>query len=308
MGEHGTWFDYLNRFEWWRHFNGWAEHKLGREHPMLLLFQDSGWSLTHVLVELLVVLFTIWGVFAFYRGLKSADRGVVPPRKVNLRNFFEYTAESVYGMVEGSMGEQNAARFFPLIGALWMFILFGNLIGLVPGFISPNDTLKTNLGIALLVFVITHVVGVREHGIPSVPKFVGYTAVTAVLVGGSIAAHSYAGAPVIVIVVGCFFGWVAMAQGVPYLKHFLGPSPALSPLMLPIELISHIARPVSLSVRLMGNMMADHKVVMSFFALVPILVPLPFLLLGLLICLIQALVFCSLAMVYISMAIEHEEH
>ena len=71
--------------------------------------------------------------------------------------------------------------------------------------------------------------------------------------------------------------------------------------------ISHVARPISLAVRLMGNMMADHKVVMSFFALVPILVPLPFMLLGRPVCLIQALVFCSLTMVYISMAIEHAE-
>ena len=259
MGEHGTWFDYLNRFEWWRHFNVSMEHALGRKSPMLLVFQDSGWSLTHVLVELLVVAFSIIGIIAFYRGLKSPDKGIVPPRKMNLRNFFEYTAESVYGMVEGAMGEHNAARFFPLIGALWMFILFGNLIGLIPGFISPNDTLKTNVGIAILVFLLTHYLGVKEHGLA-------------------------------------------------YFKHFLGPTLVLAPLMLPIELISHIARPVSLSVRLMGNMMADHKVVMSFFALVPILVPLPFLLLGLLICLIQALVFTSLAMVYIGMAIEHEEH
>ncbi len=78
--------------------------------------------------------------------------------------------------------------------------------------------------------------------------------------------------------------------------------------MLPIELVSHIARPVSLSLRLMGNMMADHKVVFSFFTLVPILVPLPFLLLGILICVVQAIVFCTLTMVYIAMAAEHEEH
>jgi F-type H+-transporting ATPase subunit a len=259
MGEHGTWFDYLNRFDWWKSFNGWAEAHLGRKGPMLLLFQESGWTLTHVLVELLVLAFVIWGVVAFYRGVKSKDQGLVPPRTMNLRNFFEYTAESVYGMVEGAMGEDNAPRFFPLIGALWCFILFGNLIALIPGFISPNDTLKTNVGIALLVFCLTHYLGVREHGLK-------------------------------------------------YFKHFLGPSLALAPLMVLIELVSHCARPISLSMRLMGNMMADHKVVMSFFALVPILVPLPFLLLGLLICWIQALVFCSLAMVYISMAIEHEEH
>jgi F-type H+-transporting ATPase subunit a len=78
--------------------------------------------------------------------------------------------------------------------------------------------------------------------------------------------------------------------------------------MLPIELVSHIARPVSLSLRLMGNMMADHKVVFSFFTLVPLLVPLPFLILGILICLVQAIVFCTLTMVYLGMALEHEEH
>ncbi|HEY1811375.1 MAG TPA: F0F1 ATP synthase subunit A [Kofleriaceae bacterium] len=260
MGEHGTWFDYLNRFEWWHSFNHWAQAHLGRtKNPFLLLFQETGWTLTHVLIELVVLAFTIWGALAFYRGLKSKDQGLVPPRKMNLRNFFEYTAESLYGMVEGAMGEHNASRFFPLIGALWLFILFGNLIALIPGFVSPDDTLKTNVGLALMVFLLTHYYGVKEHGLS-------------------------------------------------YFKHFLGPNIFLAPLMLPIELVSHIARPVSLSIRLMGNMMADHKVVMSFFALVPLLVPIPFLLLGLLICFIQALVFCSLAMVYISMAIEHEEH
>lgn len=258
MGEHGTWFDYLNKFGWWHSFNEHAQHLLGRKWQWQM-FGESGWTLTHVLVAFLVLCFTAAGCIAFWRGLKGADKGVVPSRKMNLRNFFEYNAESVYGMVEGAMGEANAARFFPLIGALWMFILFGNLFALIPGFVSPNDTLKTNVGLAVMVFVLTHYYGVKEHGLA-------------------------------------------------YFKHFLGPSLALAPLMLPIELISHFARPMSLAVRLMGNMMADHKVVMSFFALVPLLVPLPFLLLGLLVCLIQALVFCTLAMVYIGMAIEHEEH
>ena len=58
----------------------------------------------------------------------------------------------------------------------------------------------------------------------------------------------------------------------------------------------------------MGNMVADHKVVFSFFMLVPILVPIPFMLLGLLVCLVQAIVFCTLTMVYLGMAVEHEEH
>jgi F-type H+-transporting ATPase subunit a len=95
-------------------------------------------------------------------------------------------------------------------------------------------------------------------------------------------------------------------HGIAYFKHFLGPLPALYPLMLPIELISHIARPVSLSLRLLGNMAADHKVVFTFFTLVPILVPVPFLILGLLVCVVQTLVFCLLSMVYISMATAHD--
>ncbi|MEO8703519.1 MAG: F0F1 ATP synthase subunit A [Kofleriaceae bacterium] len=258
MGEHGTWFDYLNRFDSWRSFNHWADDKLSRGWKAVV-FQDTHFTLTHVLITLLVVLFTAWGAMAFVKGLRGEDKGVVPPRTMNLRNAFEYMAESLYGFVEGAMGEKNAARFYPMIGALFLFIMFCNLFALIPGFSAPTDTLKTNAGIALFVFFATHYFGVKEHGLA-------------------------------------------------YFKHFLGPSPALIPLMLPIELVSHVARPISLMVRLMGNMMADHKVVMSFFALVPILVPLPFMLLGLLVCLIQAVVFCTLAMVYIGMAIEHEEH
>lgn len=258
MGEHGTWFDYLNRFHWWGDFTHWAQGALGRKAGIAMF--PTGFTFSHVLATLVVLLFIVWGTMTFAKGLRGADKGLVPPRKMDLRNFFEYMAESVYGLVEGTVGEKQAARFFPLIGALWLFILFNNLLALIPGFAPPTDTLKTNVGIALLVFAMTHYYGVKEHGLGA------------------------------------------------YLAHFAGPVPALAPLMVPIELISHLARPLSLSVRLMGNMMADHKVVMSFFALVPVLVPLPFLLLGLLVCFVQTLVFCTLAAVYIGMAIEHEEH
>jgi F-type H+-transporting ATPase subunit a len=257
MGEHGTWFDYLNRFSWWHSINDKLHEALGRKSGLAMF--PTGWTLTHVLITLLAVLFATWGAIAFFRGTKSADQGIVPPRTMNLRNFFEFLAESLYGFVEGAMGDKLAKKFYPFIGALFIFIFFNNMFALIPGFSAPTDTLKTNVGIAILVFLVTHYYGVKEHG----------------------------GA---------------------YVKHFLGPIPALAPLMFVIEMVSHFMRPVSLSLRLMGNMLADHKVVMSFFALVPILVPLPFLLLGLLVCLIQAVVFCTLTMVYIASAMEHEEH
>jgi F-type H+-transporting ATPase subunit a len=259
MGEHGTWFDYLNRFSWWRSLNADAEHALGRKWRAVV-FQDTHFTLVHVLVTLLVIGFVVWGALSFKRGLASADGGMVPPRKMNLRNFFEMTAEGVYGLVEGAMGEKNAKRFFPFIGTLWIFILFGNLIGLIPGFITPNDTIKTNLALAGLVFVLTHYYGIKEHG------------------------------------------------PINYFKHFAGPVPALAPLIFPIELISHVARPLSLTFRLLGNMVADHKVVFTFTTLLPLFVPIPFYLLGMLVCFVQALVFCMLTMVYLGMAIEHEEH
>jgi F-type H+-transporting ATPase subunit a len=95
-------------------------------------------------------------------------------------------------------------------------------------------------------------------------------------------------------------------HGLKYFKHFLGPVWWLAPLMLPIELVSHIARPISLTLRLMGNMFADHKVVSTFFFLVPLAVPIPFLLLGVLVVIVQTMVFCLLTMVYIQGAVAHE--
>ena len=96
---------------------------------------------------------------------------------------------------------------------------------------------------------------------------------------------------------------------VAHLKHFAGPILWLAPLMIPIEIISHLARPLSLSLRLMGNMVGDHSVLVIFLGLVPLLVPVPIMVLGTIVCIVQALVFCLLSVVYIGLAIEHhDEH
>lgn len=100
---------------------------------------------------------------------------------------------------------------------------------------------------------------------------------------------------------------------VNYFKHFMGPLRGpqwivLMAIMFVIELISHFARPVSLSIRLMANMTADHVVVGAFLAMVPFLVPVPMMLLGCLVVVVQTLVFCLLSTVYIALAIEHGEH
>lgn len=106
-------------------------------------------------------------------------------------------------------------------------------------------------------------------------------------------------------------------NGLSHLAHFMGPSfaiggvkfPWMFPLMLPIEIFSHFARPLSLSLRLMGNILADHKVVGAMTAMVAVFVPVPFLVLGVLVSTVQTVVFTLLAIIYIGTAAEHaEEH
>jgi len=93
-------------------------------------------------------------------------------------------------------------------------------------------------------------------------------------------------------------------HGIGYIKHFLGPMPLLAPLMLPIELISHLARVMSLTFRLFGNMVAKHKLLLVLALLAPYIAPVPILGLGVLVAFVQAGVFTLLTMLYLSGSIE----
>jgi F-type H+-transporting ATPase subunit a len=253
MGEETTWFDLLPGVHNLQKFAA----EIFQRRQMLDAF-PTAFSITHVLSVGLVFVFCVVGALSFSSAVsKGGEAAIVPPRGWNLRNLFEMFTDAVLNIGEGVMGEKNARRYLPLIGTLACFIFFSNCLALIPGFIPPTATLKTNVALALTVFVLTHYYGVRENGIG-------------------------------------------------YFKHFLGPVIWLAPLMLPIELVSHIARPLSLSLRLLGNIAADHKVVSAFFLLVPLLVPVPFLILGVLVCIIQTMVFCLLSMVYIQGAVAHE--
>jgi len=93
-------------------------------------------------------------------------------------------------------------------------------------------------------------------------------------------------------------------HGIGYLKHFMGPIWWLAPLIFVIEIVGHLARPLSLSLRLFGNMYGHEVVLMIFFALVPLFLPIPMMLMGVLIAFIQTFVFTLLAMIYIAGALE----
>lgn len=94
--------------------------------------------------------------------------------------------------------------------------------------------------------------------------------------------------------------------GVGYLKHFLGPVLWLAPLMLIIEIISHVIRPLTLGLRLANVMTGDHTVLTVFLGLFPVGPAIPFYALGMMVCLIQAFVFTLLSMVYIALATAHD--
>lgn len=93
-----------------------------------------------------------------------------------------------------------------------------------------------------------------------------------------------------------------------YLKHMMGPILWLAPLMFVIEIISHVVRPMSLSIRLFGNILGDHMVLGIFSDLTPYLIPIIFLGLGVFVSFIQAFVFSLLSTIYISLATETGEH
>ncbi len=210
-----------------------------------------------IVVSVLLVLCTLVARVQLARVVARADGGVVPEPTMTYRNFFEILAESLYKLTVMVMGDHEAKTFFPVIGTLFVFIFFSNLVGLIPGFLPPTDNLNTTLALGAFVFLYYNFAGLR-------------------------------------------------ANGLGYLKHFLGPIVWLAPLMLVIELASHLARPVSLALRLRGNIMGDHIILGVFSELVPYLLPVIFYGLGVFVAFIQAFVFCLMTMVYISLSTAHD--
>ena len=200
----------------------------------------------HVTYTWLVMAILLLVSFLASRSLTMVPSGV--------QNLMEAVVTGIEGLIEETMGEEGKA-YFPLIATFALFILVSNLLALIPGFYPPTANLNTNIALALTVFVLTHVVGIKKHGFA-------------------------------------------------YIKHFMGPILWLAPLMLIIELISHLARPLSLSLRLFGNMYGHEVVLMIFLALVPLFLPIPMMLMGVLIAFIQTFVFTLLAMIYIAGALE----
>jgi F-type H+-transporting ATPase subunit a len=210
----------------------------------------------HSVTATLVALVVIGIAWLARRGLDTAKEPLIPDGRATPRDLFDFITAFVNGMVEGMMGH-HGRQFVPLLATMFTFILFANLIGLLPGFTPPTDNFATTFGLGIVSFLAYNYFGLREHG-------------------------------------------------VAYLKHFIGPVLWLAPLMIIVEVLSHVFRPVSLGIRLFGNMFADHLVLGIFTDLTKVLIPVAFYVLGAFVCVVQAFVFTVLSMVYIASAVAHD--
>jgi F-type H+-transporting ATPase subunit a len=139
--------------------------------------------------------------------------------------------------------------------------------------------------------------------------FVFFANIMALLPGMPVATSSLnitLGCAAVVFILFNFYG--IKANGMAYIKHLAGPAWYLAWLVFPIEIISLCVRPITLAVRLMLNMSVDHLILGIFTGLVALFIPIPFMILGCLVVLIQTLVFTLLTTIYISLATEHEHH
>lgn len=199
-----------------------------------------------------VMIYIVIGLGIF--SLIAGSRVKMVPGK--MQSLLEIVVSAYIGLVDDNMGHKGRA-YFPFIMTFAVFIFVSNALGLFPGLMPPTSNLNVTLGLALIVFFATHVIGFKEHGFK-------------------------------------------------YLKHFVGPVWWLAPLMIPIEIIGHLARPLSLSLRLFGNMMGHEQIVGVLLILMPIAYPLLAVstLLGVLVIIIQAFIFSLLSMLYIGGALE----
>ena len=237
------------------------------EHPILfisIILEKLGLPIPHgfvghgLLEQLCAPYMTYtWLVMVFLFVVSKMTLGNLEMVPGSGQNFWEIVIGGMDDFFVENMGREMADALFPMLSTFALYIAVGNLIGLIPGFMSPTSNLNTTLALTIIVWITHHVIGIRAHGFK-------------------------------------------------YYKHFMGPLWWLVPLMLPIELISNIARLVSLSVRLFGNIMAKETLLGILFTLAgAFFAPLPIMILGVLVSLVQAMVFVLLAVVYCAQAQEH---
>ena len=193
--------------------------------------------------------------------LSIKNKSLIPSR---LQSISEIFYEFISNMVSDNIGDKGR-KFFPLIFTLFTFLLFGNMLGMLPYSFTFTSHIIVTFVLAMFIFLLVTLLGIFIHGFK-------------------------------------FFG-LFVPKGVPMI---------MLPLMIPIEIISYLSRPISLSVRLFANMMAGHTMLKIFagfivplgiFGVAPLMVDVALTALEVLIAFLQAYVFTILTCLYLNEAI-----
>lgn len=238
------------------------------------LFHIGGIAITNTVINawIAIIIFLVIGILI---------KRNVRLRPGKLQNFWEYILELLMGYFDQVTGDRKKTlRFMPVVGSVFFFILLSNWLGLMPGtgsltwghnmLLRPANTdLNLTLAMALIAVLSSHIFGLITVGVfTHINKFIQLGTLVKSIKKGPIA---------------IFTAIVEMAVGL-------------------IELVSELAKVMSLSLRLFGNIFAGEVLISVISALVGLLVPTPFMLLELLVGLIQASVFTMLTLVYLTVA------
>ena len=222
----------------------------------LIPFHIGNYDISFTNSSLFMVLTTALIILFQWAGVK--DRKIIPSR---LQSFYEISYEFIQTMVKDNLGE-DGKKYFPFIFSLFLFILFGNLWGMIPYSFTFTSHIIVTGALAFLVFSLITTVGLMKHGVKFFRLF--------------------------------------FPKGVPL---------AIAPILIPVEIIAYLFRPITLAIRLFANMMAGHMVLKLFggftvaMGVYGLFAPLPFLIFftafEVFVALLQAYVFTILTCIYL---------
>jgi len=232
------------------------QFQIERLIPLHIGSVDVSYTNSALLMTIAVVLIGLLLIAGTRRG------ALVPGR---LQSTAEMAYEFVAGMVDENIGHHGGREFFPLVFSIFMFVFFGNTLGLIPYSFTFTSHIIVTFALALFVFLLVTLVALFKHGIKFFTMFFP------------------AGAPIF-----------------------------MAPILVPIEIVSYLSRPVSLSIRLFANMMAGHTMMAVFagftitlgiFGFFPIAINVALYALEVIVTALQAYVFTILTCLYLRDAV-----
>ena len=238
------------------------------------VIQDDNWQkLTTAIVLGAVLVFVGKLVTKKLRSPEDIDKEVVPAKKFSFFGFTDVFVNTFINYHDSVVGVENR-KYVSFSGSIFLFLLTANLLGIIPGMPAATTTVWVNVGMAMVVFIYFNYLGIKENGL------------------------------------------------LKYLAHFLGPAAShkekgelavktiLWFIALPlfcIEIFSVVLRVLTLNLRLYWNISADHSVLEIVTGMLGPWGPSFLYILATFVCFMQAFIFTTLSMVYILLAVQHEE-